>query len=121
MRSGTSNCHVRLSRDENRFTPGDASPNLLVAMNEPSLRKFYKSVLPDGWILYNGESFPADCEQEGVQVLACPFTQIANELGNARAGNMVMMGALLEITGVLQEANINAALQHFAKKPAGWS
>jgi 2-oxoisovalerate ferredoxin oxidoreductase beta subunit len=114
MRSGTSNCHVRLSR-EKIDSPLVANPNLLVAMNEPSLRKFYKSVLPGGWILFNGESFPADCEQEGVQVLACPFTQAANELGNARAGNMVMMGALLEITGVLQEANINAALQHFAK------
>jgi Pyruvate/2-oxoacid:ferredoxin oxidoreductase gamma subunit len=93
------------------------NPNLLVAMNEPSLRKFYKSVLPGGWILFNGESFPADCEQKNVQVLACPFTQAANELGNARAGNMVMMGALLEITGVLQEANINAALQRLAKNP----
>jgi len=116
MRSGTSNCHVRLAR-EKIDSPLVMSPNLLVAMNEPSLRKFYKSVLPGGWILFNGESFPADCEQENVQVLACPFTQAANELGNARAGNMVMMGALLEITGVLQEANINAALQHFAKNP----
>jgi len=116
MRSGTSNCHVRLSR-EKIDSPLVMNPNLLVAMNEPSLRKFYKSVLPGGWILFNGESFPADCEQKNVQVLACPFTQAANELGNARAGNMVMMGALLEITGVLQEANINAALQRLAKNP----
>ena len=73
------------------------NPNLLVAMNEPSLRKFYKSVLPGGWILFNGESFPADCEQENVQVLASPFMQAANELGNARAGNMVMMLSLIHI------------------------
>ena len=70
-----------------------------------------------GWILYNGESFPADCEQEDVHVLARPFTQAADELGNARAGNMVMLGALLEITGVLREANIDAALQRLVKNP----
>jgi 2-oxoisovalerate ferredoxin oxidoreductase beta subunit len=114
MRSGTSNCHVRLSRHV-IDSPMVASPNVLVAMNEPSLRKFLKSVAPGGWILYNGETFPADCEQENVHVLARDFTRIADELGNARAGNMVMLGALLEIVGVLQKANVEAALQRLVK------
>jgi Pyruvate/2-oxoacid:ferredoxin oxidoreductase gamma subunit len=114
MRSGTSNCHVRLSRRV-IDSPMVAAPNVLVAMNEPSLRKFLKSVAPGGWILYNGETFPADCEQENVHVLARDFTRIADELGNARAGNMVMLGALLEIVGVLQKANVEAALQRLVK------
>jgi 2-oxoisovalerate ferredoxin oxidoreductase beta subunit len=116
MRSGTSNCHVRITR-EVIDSPMVTNPNLLVAMNEPSLRKFVKSVAPGGWILYNGEEFPADCAQENVRVLACPFTEIANKLGNARAGNMVMLGALLEITGVLQNVNVDAALQRLVKNP----
>jgi Pyruvate/2-oxoacid:ferredoxin oxidoreductase gamma subunit len=70
-----------------------------------------------GWILYNGEEYPADCARPGVQVLARPFTQIADELGNARAGNMVMLGALLEITAVLQEVNIDAAFLRLVKNP----
>jgi 2-oxoisovalerate ferredoxin oxidoreductase beta subunit len=116
MRSGTSNCHVRLAR---RIidSPMVTNPNLLVAMNEPSLRKFVGSVPAGGWILYNGESFPVDCEQKDVRVLARPFTEIANELGNARAGNMVMLGALLEIIGVLREVNIDAALKRLVKNP----
>ncbi len=116
MRSGTSNCHVRLSRHL-IDSPMVANPNVLVAMNEPSLRKFIKNVPAGGWILYNGEEFPADCNQEGVHVLARPFTQIANELGDARAGNMVMLGALLGITGVLQEVNVDAALRRLVKNP----
>jgi 2-oxoisovalerate ferredoxin oxidoreductase beta subunit len=116
MRSGTSNCHVRLSRNV-IDSPMVAAPNVLVAMNEPSLKKFLKSVTPGGWILYNGETFPADCEQENVHVLARDFTRIADELGNARAGNMVMLGALLEIVGVLQKANVEAALQRLVKNP----
>ncbi len=70
-----------------------------------------KSVPPGGWILYNGETFPDDCEREGVHVLACPFTRVANELGDARACNMVMLGALLEITGVVPDVSIDAALR----------
>jgi 2-oxoisovalerate ferredoxin oxidoreductase beta subunit len=116
MRSGTSNCHVRLSRRV-IDSPMVTKPNVLVAMNEPALRKFVKSVPAGGWILYNGDEFPADCEQPGVQVLARPFTEIANELGNARAGNMVMLGALLELTGVLRDINIDAALQRLVKNP----
>ena len=116
MRSGTSNCHVRLSR-RGIDSPMVTNPNVLVAMNEPALRKFVKSVPAGGWILYNGEEFPADCEQPGVQVLARPFTEIADALGNARAGNMVMMGALLEMTGVLRDVNIDAALKRLVKNP----
>ncbi|MGD0096820.1 MAG: 2-oxoacid:acceptor oxidoreductase family protein [Terracidiphilus sp.] len=116
MRSGTSNCHVRLTR-QIIDSPMVNSPNLLVAMNEPSLRKFVKNVPAGGWILYNGEAFPEDCEREGVHVLARPFSEIANELGDARAGNMVMLGALLEISGVLQEVNVDAALKRLVKNP----
>ncbi|MGA3370907.1 MAG: 2-oxoacid:acceptor oxidoreductase family protein [Terracidiphilus sp.] len=116
MRSGTSNCHVRLSRHV-IDSPMVTNPNVLVAMNEPSLRKFVASVPAGGWILYNGEEFPADCERENVHVLARPFTEIANELGDARAGNMVMLGALQQITGVLPDANIDAALRRLVKNP----
>jgi len=116
MRSGTSNCHVRLSRHA-IDSPMVMNPNVLLAMNEPSLRKFYKSVPAGGWILYNGDEFPADCEQDGVHVLACPFTQVADELGDARACNMVMLGALLEIAGVLQDVNIDAAFKRLVKSP----
>src|ERR1035437_3394082 len=107
MRSGTSNCHVRLSR-EPIDSPLVTFPGILVAMNEPSLRKFDKSVRPGGWIIYNGEEFPADCVREDVRVLAVPFTQVAHELGDARACNMVMLGALLEIAKDLRQASVDA-------------
>ena len=116
MRSGTSNCHVRITR-EVIDSPMVTSPNILVAMNEPSLRKFVKSLAQGSWILYNGDEYPADCVQENVNVLARPFTEIANELGDARAGNMIMLGALLEITGVLQDVHVKAALQRLVKNP----
>jgi 2-oxoisovalerate ferredoxin oxidoreductase beta subunit len=116
MRSGTSNCHVRLS-SQPIDSPLVAAPNFLVAMNEPSLRKFDKSVRKGGWVIYDGEEFPADCVREGVQVLAIPFTRVADELGNKRAANMVMLGALLEMAAVLPQASIDAALRRLIKNP----
>jgi 2-oxoisovalerate ferredoxin oxidoreductase beta subunit len=116
MRSGTSNCHVRLS-SQTIDSPLVTVPNLLVAMNEPSLRKFDTTVGSGGWIIYNGDSFPEDCKRDGVHVLALPFTRLADELGSARAGNMVMLGALLEIANVLPQASIDAALRRMVKSP----
>jgi 2-oxoisovalerate ferredoxin oxidoreductase beta subunit len=114
MRSGTSNCHVRLS-SEPIDSPLVARPQVLVAMNEPSLRKFDKSVRPGGWVLYNGDEFPEDCRRDDVHVLALPFLHVADELGDSRACNMVMLGALLERTNVLPQASVEAALRGLIK------
>jgi 2-oxoisovalerate ferredoxin oxidoreductase beta subunit len=116
MRSGTSNCHVRLA-GRPIDSPLVAQPNVLVAMNEPSLKKFFAAVRPGGWILYNGETIPQECERADVHVLARSFTHIADSLGDPRAGNMVMLGALLEIAAVLPQASIDAALRRLVKNP----
>ena len=116
MRSGTSNCHVRLSR-QIIDSPLVTSPTVLVAMNEPSLRKFDRSVRRGGWIIYDGEEFPRDCERDGVHVLALPFTRLADAMGDKRAANMVMLGAVLEMAGVLPRASIDAALRRLIKNP----
>jgi 2-oxoisovalerate ferredoxin oxidoreductase beta subunit len=114
MRSGTSNCHIRLSRKP-IDSPLVTSPNMLLAMNEPSLKKFVASVQPGGWILYNGEEIPADCERNDVQALAFPFTRIADELGEPRVANMVILGTLLEIAGALPQASVDAALHRLVR------
>ncbi|MFP5204769.1 MAG: 2-oxoacid:acceptor oxidoreductase family protein [Acidobacteriota bacterium] len=116
MRSGTSNCHVRLS-SEVIDSPLVSAPSVLVAMNEPSLRKFDRSVRPGGWVIYNGEAFPEDCARPDLRVLALPFTRLADELGDPRASNMIMLGALLEMAGVLPEASVDAALRRLVKNP----
>ncbi len=118
MRSGTSNCHVRLST-EPIDSPLVMRPDVLVAMNEPSLHKFYANVRPGGWVLYNGNALPEGCDRDDLHVLARPFTQIANQLGDTRAANMVMLGALLECTGALPQSSVDEALQRLVKS-AKW-
>jgi len=114
MRSGTSNCHVRVSKGP-IDSPLVSVPNFLVAMNEPSLRKFDLSVKPGGWIIYNGDAFPEDCVRNDVNVLALNFTHAANTLGDTRCANMIMLGALLEISDALSRTSIDAALRRLVK------
>jgi 2-oxoisovalerate ferredoxin oxidoreductase beta subunit len=114
MRSGTSNCQVRLSR-KSIDSPLVSRPNVLIAMNEPSLRKFLPAVRQNGWVIFNGEAFPSDCTRSDVHALARNFTQVADELGDPRAANMVMLGALLRATNLMPLSIIVAALGRLVK------
>ncbi|HLK68055.1 MAG TPA: 2-oxoacid:acceptor oxidoreductase family protein [Bryobacteraceae bacterium] len=114
MRSGTSNCHVRLS-NHTIDSPLVSRPNVLLALNEPSLRKFLPSVEAGGVVLYNGSEIPQDCSRPDVRVMAKPFTQLADEMGSAKVGNVLMLGALLEATSLLDEEPVTGALRRLVK------
>jgi 2-oxoisovalerate ferredoxin oxidoreductase beta subunit len=114
MRSGTSNCHVRLS-DDPIDSPLVSRPNVLLALNEPSLRKFADAVEPGGLILYNGHDIPSDIFRTGVRIVARPFTELADQVGDARAGNIVMLGALLAFSGFISDACVERALERLVK------
>jgi 2-oxoisovalerate ferredoxin oxidoreductase beta subunit len=115
MRSGSAHCHVCLSR-ERIGSPLVAHPDVLVAMNEYSLRKFAHEVPGGGLIIYNGASIPADFSAPGVQVVAIPAAEIADKLGSTKATNIVMMGALLEETECLAAGTALSVLEDKVKK-----
>jgi 2-oxoisovalerate ferredoxin oxidoreductase beta subunit len=114
MRSGTSNCHVRLSTKP-IDSPLVSKPNVLLALNEPSLRKFLPTVDSGGLVLYNGTELPEDCQRRDLRFLVRPFAELADKLGEARAGNIVMLGALLHLTGLLREDQVLATLERLVK------
>jgi 2-oxoisovalerate ferredoxin oxidoreductase beta subunit len=114
MRSGTSNCHVRVT-DARVDSPMVSRPNVLFALNEPSLRKFLATVQPGGLVFYNGAALPADCARPDVTAIARPFLEVADQLGTQRAGNMVMIGAFLELSDKLEGQFVDRALRRLVK------
>ena len=115
MRSGSAHCHVCLSKDR-IGSPLISNPDVLVAMNEYSLRKFAHEVPSGGIILYNGASLPVDFTAPDVQVIAMPASEIADKLGSTKATNIVMMGALLEETECLAPGTALSVLEDKVKK-----
>ena len=111
MRSGTSNCHVRIGTKP-VDSPVVSRPNVLMAFNEPSLRKFLATVEPGGRVYYNGPSLPGGCSRPDVEILARPFTELADSLGDSRAGNMVMLGAFLQ---TIRSLPVEGALRRLVK------
>ncbi len=115
MRSGSAHCHVCLSK-ERIGSPLVSHPDVLVAMNEFSLRKFAHEVVSGGVVLYNGETLPADFYEPEVQVVCIPAAEIADKLGSTKATNIVMMGALLEETECLAPGTALSVLEDKVKK-----
>jgi 2-oxoisovalerate ferredoxin oxidoreductase beta subunit len=115
MRSGSAHCHVCLSK-ERIGSPLVAHPDVLVAMNEFSLRKFAHEVVAGGLILYNGATVPADFSAPEAQLIAIPASEIADKLGSTKVTNIVMMGALLEETECLAPGTAMSVLEDKVKK-----
>jgi 2-oxoisovalerate ferredoxin oxidoreductase beta subunit len=117
MRSGSAHCHVCLSKDR-IGSPLVSRPDVLIAMNEVSLRKFASQVPAEGLILYNRDSLPADFPKPAARVVCIPAAEIADKLGSAKAANIVMMGALLEETECLSAETAMRVMEDKVKKIA---
>lgn len=117
MRSGSAHCHVCLSK-ERIGSPVLSRPQVLIAMNEISLRKFAAEVEPGGTILYAREHLPEDLAISQAQVVCIPASEIADKLGLAKVANIVLMGALLEETECLLPATAMQVLERKVKNPA---
>ena len=115
MRSGSAHCHVCLSK-ERIGSPLISHPDVLVAMNEISLRKFTPQVAPQGLILYNGEALPKDFVLPEARVVCIPASEIADKLGSMKVANMVLLGALLEETGCLSTETATRVIAEKVKK-----
>lgn len=71
MRGGTANCSICLS-DEPIGSPLVTNPNVLIAMNRPSLDKFVNEVEPGGTILLDSSLIDERVERDDVTGFLCP-------------------------------------------------
>ena len=95
MRGGTANCNVILS-DTPVGSPIVTSPDVLIAMNLPSLEKYVDSVVPGGQIYVDSSLIDAKVARDDVEVYYIPATQMAKDAGIGTLANMVIVGHLLE-------------------------
>ena len=94
MRGGTAHCHVILS-DQEIGAPLVDAPDILIAMNGPSLTAFQPHVRSGGLIVYDSSRVTRPPDSSQSNSIGVPASQIAQELGNSRVANLVALGAML--------------------------
>lgn len=115
MRGGTAHCHVNIS--EKRIgSPLVSVSDVLFAMNLPSLDKFENEVRKGGVIFVNTSLIKRKVQREDVETIYIPATDIADELGQTKSANMVLIGAFAEYTKVLSLESILSAIKTIVKR-----
>ncbi len=94
-RGGAAECTVIMSSEE-IGSPLSSSPDTLIAMTQPLLDKFAGSVRQGGTIIVNSSLAQRPADREDCEIIEVPANDIATELGNAKAANMVMLGAYVQ-------------------------
>lgn len=116
MRGGTANVTVCIS-DRPVGSPYITEPTALLVMNQPSLEKFGPRVKPGGLIVVNETLVPIKADRDDCTVLYIDAGKIAQNAGTIRASNLVMFGAYVGWSGIVeQDMCIKMIEKEFARK-----
>lgn len=116
MRGGTANCSVVLS-DKPVGSPVFARSTELIALNEPSLTKFEAGVLPGGSVFVNSDVVTDKVSRPDLTAYYIPCAKIAEEIGNPKVANMVMLGAYVAGTKILKPETIERMIAQMFSGP----
>jgi len=109
MRGGTANCSVIIS-DEPVGSPIVNHPDILVAMNLPSLDKYEDAVVSGGKIFIDSSLIERKVRRTDVEAFYVPATRMAGDNGIGSLANMIIVGKLLSVLGEYDPAGIDTTL-----------
>ena len=110
MRGGTANCSIILS-DDPIGSPIVSNPDVLFAMNLPSLDKYENEVKSGGTIIVDSTLIKRKIEREDVKVFYVPATQTAADISAPALANMIMVGKAIKETGAVSMADLEEGLK----------
>lgn len=109
MRGGTANCSVIVSEKEvgSPLVTNDAT--IAVVMNLPSLLKFEASLVKGGLLLVNSSLIDKKATRDDIEVRYIDANTLAEDVGNPKASNMIMLGALIKMKPIVKLETLKKA------------
>ena len=109
MRGGTANCSVTLS-DQPIGSPIVDKPDVLIAMNLPSLEKYFNETENGGYIVFDSSLIGEHDGRDGVSTFGIPATKLASDNGLDGLANMIILGKVIKETQILTLDQIKTSL-----------
>jgi len=110
VRGGTANCTVVVSESE-IASPVASTPEFVVAMNYPSMVKYQNMVKSEGILFLNSDLISEAPQRDDIKVVRVPSNSLAHDMGNDRVLNMVMLGAMGAVTGIVSQKALEQAVE----------
>lgn len=109
MRGGTAHCTVIIS-EYDIGSPVVKYPSAAIVMNIPSLEKYEPLMKPGGTLIVNQSLVDRETKRDDIHVYMVPANEIAEELGDRRLTNMILLGTLLAVGDGLTTEQVAASL-----------
>ena len=110
MRGGTASCSVIVS-DTPVGSPIVSTPDVLMAMNLPSLDKYEDATVSGGKIFIDSTLIDRKVKRTDVDAFYIPATKMAKDAGIPTLANMIMVGKMIKETGMISFDDIEGALK----------
>ena len=114
VRGGTANCTVAIS-DEEIASPVASAPEVVVAMNEPSVVRFQNKIQSGGVLFVNSTLTKVEIPRGDIEVVRVPAGDIAEGLGSPKSANMVMLGAFTKKSNLVSISTVFEELRNTLK------
>lgn len=101
VRGGTANCTVSVS-DEEIASPVASSPSYIVAMNHPSMIRFQNHLQPGGIFFLNSTLIKEPVNRGDIELVNVPANAMAEEMGILKSANMIMLGAFIKKSNMVE-------------------
>lgn len=115
QRGGTANCAVVIS-DEKVGSPVVTRPSTAIVLNNPSFDKFEPRVRSGGLLIVNTSLVERVSKRNDIRVIGLDATDLANELGNPRVANMILLGAFLTEKSIVSLESVGQSLPKILSK-----
>ena len=109
-RGGTANCSVCIS-DEPIGSPLVLTPDILIAMNQPSFDKFIGAAKPGAKVFIDSTLIDAACDRTDVEIFAIPSSQMADDNELKGGSNIILLGKLLKETELFSLDTMKKAIE----------
>jgi len=110
MRGGTANCIVIVS-DKKISSPIITTFDIVIALNQPSLDKFEKTVKPGGVLIYESTSIISPPTRTDIEIVPIPASEEASRMNNLKIMNMIVLGGVLARAEVVKIESVMEALK----------
>ena len=109
-RGGACKSEVVISEEVIDF-PKVVQPDVLILMSQHAYNDYATDIKPGGTVIMDPDMIPAKKNLENAKVFQVPATKIAEELGRRIVANIVMLGALVAITNLLDENAVKESIK----------
>jgi 2-oxoglutarate ferredoxin oxidoreductase subunit gamma len=111
MRGGTANCMVNIS-DDPISSPVVTEYDIVVALNQPSLKKFEHCVKKGGILIWESSTIKEAPTRNDITVIPLPaIDKATNELKNVKVMNMLVLGSLVKLNPIVKPDTLLTALK----------